>query len=423
MRKKRLFKLVLFFTAIVFTVSFAYAAASETAKEDRTKLKDDLYGQVEIFADAVSIVRTDYADDVDSKKLIYGALKGMLSSLDDFSAFLEPDEYKEMQLETKGEFGGIGIEISNRDGIITIITPIAATPAEAAGIKPGDKIVKIDDKITKNMSLNEAVKMMRGDPGTQVKLTIWREKEEKVLDIPIKRAVIKIKSVKKAEFLDGKIGYIKLVEFQENTPRDMDEALKKLKDEGMDALILDLRNNPGGLLDTSVDVSERFLPEGKTIVSLKSRTPEQNAVFKSSGRFFKNNYPLVVLVNEGSASASEIVAGAVQDNKRGIIVGAKTFGKASVQTVIPLRDGSALRLTSASYFTPSGRMIRNQGIIPDVAVELENGSSKKKEKIEDVFEKVDKAASSAKSTVERDNQLEAALNVVRAIRVYKSVGN
>ncbi|MDD5495510.1 MAG: S41 family peptidase [Candidatus Omnitrophica bacterium] len=414
-------------TASLLTVAvilgyFAITGGCKDVKDDKPPAKDDIYSQVELFANGVAIVRGEYVDEVDSKKLIYGAMKGMLSGLDDFSAFMEPDEYKEIKDETKGQFGGIGVEISTRDGILTIVAPIDGTPADAAGIKAGDKIIKIDDKVTKKMTLSDAVKLMRGDAGTTVKLTIWREKDKKILDIPIKRAIIKINSIKNAEFIEDKIGYLKLVEFQENTPRDMEEALKRLEKEGMDSLILDLRNNPGGLLDVSVDVSEKFLPKETVIVSTKSRTPSQNLLFKSSGKYQHPDYPIVVLVNGGSASASEIVAGALQDNKRAVIIGTKTFGKASVQTVIPLRDGSAIRLTTASYFTPSGKLIRNEGIMPDVVVEREEAPAKDVEK-EDVFEKLEEKEkvgkpSEAAKMVKEDNQLERALDIIKAIKVY-----
>lgn len=423
MMRKR-FK-ILFLIALLVLISSVAIGGYDQAKTEKAKFKEDLYSQVELFGDAISIIKSDYVEEADSKKIIYGALKGMLSSLDDFSQFMEPDEFKEIRLETKGEFGGIGIELSTRDGILTVITPISGSPAETAGVKPGDKIVKLDGKVTKDMTLNEAVKMMRGDPGTLVTLTVWREKNETILDIPIKRDIIKIHSIKKSAILEDKIGYIKLVEFQENTPRDFEEALKKMESEGMDSLILDLRNNPGGLLDIAIEVSEKFLPKDTTIVSIKSRIPNQNTVFKSKGENTHPAYPIIVLVNEGSASGSEIVAGAIQDNKRGIILGAKTFGKASVQTVIPLKDGSALRLTTASYFTPSGRLIRHEGIIPDVKVEKEESDKAKGEKV-DIFEKLEEKkpqvpkASSKKEKIEYDNQLERAVDLMKAIKIYKS---
>lgn len=404
---------------IIFLVGAVVLAASltmggyEGTKETKSQSKEDLYDQVELFSDAISVIRSDYVEEVESKKMIYGALKGMLSSLDDFSQFMDPDEYKEITVEAKGEFGGVGIEISLKEGILTIITPLAGTPADAAGIKPGDKIVKINGKTTKDITLNEAVKQMRGEPGTLVTLTIWREKEEKVLDVPIKRAIIKVKSIKDAELIEEKIGYIKLIEFQARAAQELEDSLKRLEGKGMDALILDLRNNPGGLLDSAIDISEKFLPKDKVIVSTKSRTLAQNMVYKSKGNSGHPDYPMVVLVNEGSASASEIVAGALQDNKRAIILGTKTFGKGSVQTVIPLKDNSALRLTTASYFTPSGKSIMKLGVIPDVIVEYEETKEKKQSQPE-VFEKP------KEPRIKRDNQLQRAIDLLKGIKVYKS---
>ncbi|MCM8761128.1 MAG: S41 family peptidase [Candidatus Omnitrophica bacterium] len=425
---KKCIKGALAITTIILVASVAMGGFEKTAADkdrEKAKSKDNLYQQVELLADAISIVRSDYVDEVDSKKLIYGALKGMLSSLDDYSQFMEPDEYDEIKVETRGEFGGVGVEISLRDGILTVVSPIAGTPAEAAGIKAGDKIVKIDGKITKKMTLSEAVKLMRGKPGTMVTLTIWREGERNIFDVPIKRALVKVTSIKKADFIEDKIGYIKMVEFQENTTRDLDASLRKLESQGMDSLILDLRNNPGGLLEGAVDVAERFLPKDKVIVSIKARVPSENAIFKSSGRFNRGDYPLIVIVNEGSASASEIVAGAIKDNKRGIVIGTKTFGKASVQTVIPLKDGSALRFTTASYLTPSGKLIKNEGIMPDVVVERDRSETKKKDVV-DIFEEVEqidsKRPQEQKAILEeqKDNQLDAAVNLMKAIKVYKS---
>jgi carboxyl-terminal processing protease len=420
---KKNIKIVFFVLAVMLTASFTMGGY-EAAKEVKAQSKEDLYNQVELFSDAVSAIRSEYVDEVDSKKVIYGSLRGMLSSLDDYSQFMDPDEYKELTSEAKGEFGGIGIEITLKDGIITVITPMAGTPAEYAGIKPGDKIVRINGNTTEDMRLSEAVKIMRGEPGTQVTLTIWREKEEKVLDVSIKRASVKVNSIGDAYLVDGKIGYVRVVEFQEKCARELETALKKLEDEGMDSLILDLRNNPGGLLESAIDVSEKFMPKDEVIVSTKSRNPAQNAVYKSGGVLTHPNYPIVVLVNEGSASAAEIVAGAIQDNKRGVILGAKTFGKASVQTVIPLKDNSALRITTARYFTPSGKSISHQGIIPDVSVDPEDLKDKDKAS-PDIFEKIDKDTkktpkrSSSKKAIEKDAQLQRAIDLMKAIKVYK----
>lgn len=422
---KRRIKIFFLIAAVLF-ISSLTMGGYETAKSGKPQSKEDLYNQVELFSDAISVIRADYVEDVDSKKMIYGALSGMLANLDDFSSFMDPDEYKEITVEAKGEFGGIGVEITNKDGILTVITPIAGTPAELAGLKAGDRIVRIDGKTTKDITLNDSVKMMRGEPGSKLVLTVWREKEEKVLDIPVKRAMIKINSIKDAYLIDGKIGYIKLIEFQEKAGRELEDALRKLEAQGMDALILDLRNNPGGLLDSAIDVSEKFLPKDKLIVSTKSRNPSNDVVYKSTGQSMHPDYPIVVMVNEGSASAAEIVAGALQDNKRAVILGMTTFGKGSVQTVIPLKDGSALRLTTAGYLTPSGKSIMHEGIVPDVIAEREELKDKKRSP-SDIFEKIDENSRPQKEmkktkrneSIERDNQLQRAIDLIKAIKIYK----
>lgn len=410
-------KLKIIFFVVTLILASSLAVSGEEAKKDsKARPKDELYNQVELFSDAVSAIRSFYVDEVNSKKIVYGALEGMLSSLDDFSAFMDPDEYKDIMAESKGEFGGIGIEIMSKEGVITVITAISGTPADAAGVKSGDKIIRIDGKSTRDITLNEAVKMMRGDPGTLLTLTVWRDKEEKVLDIPVKRAMIKLKSVKDAYLIENKIGYIKLIEFQEKTGSELGDAIKKLQALGMDSLILDLRNNPGGLLGSAVDVSEKFLPKDSVIVSTKSRTPSQNMVYKARGDFKQSSCPMVVLVNEGSASASEIVAGALQDNKRAVILGTKTFGKGSVQTVIPLKDGSALRLTTALYLTPSGKSIMSEGVIPDVIVERTEPRMKKKASL-DVFEKIEEKKPAKKEAL--DNQLQSTIDIMKALKAYK----
>jgi carboxyl-terminal processing protease len=435
-------KIAFFVAAIMLMASFSMGGY-DAPGDAKVNSKEDLYNQIELFSDAISAIRSEYVDDVDSKKAMYGALRGMLSSLDDYSQFMDPDEYRELTSEAKGEYGGIGVEITLKDGILTVITPMAGTPAEEAGIRPGDKIVRINGRTTENVTLNDSVKIMRGEPGTQITLTIWRDKDEKILDISVKRANIKIDSIEDAYLIESKIGYIRLVEFQEHCARDLETALKKLENDGMDSLILDLRNNPGGLLESAVEVSEKFIPMDRIIVSTKSRSPSQNAVYKSRGILTHREYPLVVLVNEGSASASEIVAAAIQDNKRGVILGAKTFGKGFVQTVIPLKDDSALRLTTAAYLTPGGMSINKEGITPDVIVEQEEPKDGKELSL-DIFEKVEndkdakKSAASAKlkkSTepfgkspglnpeqrrkIKRDNQLQRAVDLMKAIKIYK----
>jgi len=286
-----------------------------------------------------------------------------------------------MQVETKVEFGGVGLEISiSKDGLLTVIAPIDDTPASAANLKPNDKIVKIDGQTTRGISLHEAVKRLRGRPGTKVGLTILRDTENRMFDVSLTRAVVKIRSVKEARMVADKVGYIRITEFQDNTPRDLKKALETLEPAGIDGLILDLRNNPGGLLDVAIEVAEMFLPKGKLILTTKGRIKSQNLEFISKTDHPRVAYPIVILVNGGSASASEIVAGALRDHRRGILMGAKTFGKGSVQTVIPLKDGSAIRLTTSLYYTPSGQSIHGEGLQPDVIVEEKEEKEEGQEK-------------------------------------------
>ena len=370
-------KIVLWLALFIIVVNFSYLAI---AKEK----ENSIYEELPLLADTITIVQSDYVEEVDPQKLIYGALQGMLSSLDKHSQFMDPDTYKEMKVETKGEFGGLGIVITIKDDLLTIISPIDDTPAYKVGIKAGDKIIKIDGESTKDITLIDAVKKMRGKPGTQCMLTVLREGEQKFLDFTITRAIIKIESIKEAKVIEDKIGYIRLIEFQEKTPEELEKALKQLERKGIESLILDLRNNPGGLLNVAVKVADKFLPENEVIVSTRGRRPEQDIVFKSTSQGAHRDYPLIVLINEGSASASEIVAGAIRDHNRGMLLGHKSFGKGSVQTVIPLSDGSGLRLTTAKYFTPSGICIHDIGIEPDILVDLE---TKEEEEEKEVLEK------------------------------------
>jgi carboxyl-terminal processing protease len=354
----------------LFPIGVALILGAAIGVVAASSVSDDFYREIPLFTDTLSLVQSDYVDELEVKDMIYGALKGMLSSLDPHSQFMDPDTYREMQIETKGEFGGLGIVITIREQFLTVVTPIEDTPAYRAGLKSGDRIVKIDDKPTKDFTLFEAVKGMRGKPGTDVHLTVLRENVNHLLEFTVTRDVIEIQSVKEARILEASIGYIKLVEFQEKTKEEMAEALEKLDKEGMKSLILDLRNNPGGLLNSSVDVTEFFIPQGELVVSTKGRMKSQSMEFKAKGKKTYQDLPMVVLINEGSASAAEIVAGAIRDHQRGILLGAKSFGKGSVQTVSPLRDGSAVRLTTAKYYTPSGQTIHETGIEPDVKVEV-----------------------------------------------------
>jgi len=329
-------------------------------------LGGESYEDLRVFAEALSLVQKNYVEETKTKDLIYGAIKGMLSELDPHTNFMTPETYKEMQVDTKGEFGGLGIQIGIKDKKLVVIAPIEDTPAWRAGIKAGDHIFKIDDELTKDLTLEEAVKKMRGPKDTKVTLTIVREGEPKPLEFTIVRDIIKIKSVK-YKMMEGDIGYIRLTQFQERTGDDLEKALNDLEKQNMKSLILDLRNNPGGLLKVAVQVSELFLKEGKLIVSVKGRDGEKEEYLSTSSKT-REDYPMVVLVNEGSASASEIVAGAIQDWGRGIVLGTQTFGKGSVQTVFTLSDGSGMRLTTAKYYTPKGVSIQNTGITPDIIV-------------------------------------------------------
>ncbi len=326
------------------------------------------YEELKTFTEVLSMVKKYYVEEVKTKDLVYSAIKGMLSSLDPHSSFMPPDAYKEMQVETKGEFGGLGIQIGMKDKALTVIAPIEDTPAYKAGIKAGDKIVKINKESTKDMSLQDAVSKMRGAPKTSVTISILREGWQEPKDFTMVRDIIKIKSVK-SKVLEDKIGYIKISQFQEMTSSDLATAIKNVEDKKVTSMVLDLRNNPGGLLNSAIDVSSQFLPKGKLVVYTKTRSGEKSEFFTDGESYFSQ--PMIVLVNQGSASASEIVAGALKDWNRAAILGTQTFGKGSVQTVIPLSDGAGLRLTTAKYYTPKGISIQNTGITPDIVLKLE----------------------------------------------------
>jgi len=409
------------FVTLIALAFLGYLAAVAISGIELQK-KDDFYREIELFSYALSAIKSEYVEEPKAKDLIYGALKGMLGSLDAHSQFLDPDAYNELRVDTEGKFGGLGIEISIRDGIITVITPLEDTPAWREGIEAGDLIVKIDGEVTRNFSLMDAVKKLRGKPGTTVDVTVLREGEKKLLDFTITREIIKIKDIKEVKVIEDGIGYIRLAEFGENTPGDLAKALAKLKEDGAESLILDLRNNPGGLLNIAVKVAEQFLEAGKVVVTIKGRHAVQNLEFKSKAPNPHLDWPIVVLVNKGSASGSEIVAGAFQDNHRAIILGTKTFGKGSVQTVIPLSDGSALRVTTSKYLTPSGRYIHGEGIEPDVVIE--SGIVEVKKPEFDIFEDIekDKVPEKVKTKIDEkikmDNQLLHAVELLKGIKIY-----
>ncbi len=339
-----------------------------------------------VFAEVFGKVKSDYVEPVEDKKLINEALTGMLAGLDPHSTFMDADAYKDLQAGTQGEFGGLGIEVAMEDGLVKVVTPIEDSPAYKAGLKSGDLILKLDDTQVRGITLNDAVKKMRGAPDTKITLTVLRKNEPKPLTFMLTRAIIKSQSVKN-KYLEKDYGYIRITQFQEHTGEDLAKALKALHDQNkgpFKGLVLDLRNNPGGLLDSAVGVSSAFLPKDKLVVYTEGRVADskmhltanpQDYARRGRGDYLKDesadfkNVPMVVLVNAGSASASEIVAGALQDHKRATILGIQSFGKGSVQTILPMNNGSAIKLTTARYFTPNGRSIQAKGIVPDINVE------------------------------------------------------
>ncbi len=425
--------------ALITVVAFAGLMVSKWSLiETVSAYENEHYDRIKTFAEALSLIKNNYVEEVEDKDLLYGAIKGMLISMDPHSSFMNPDHYIEMKIDTKGEFGGLGIQISIKDNMLTVIAPIEDTPAYRLGVKAGDKIIKINDESTKDMSIFDAVSKLRGPKGTSVTITIMRKDLEKPKDITIIRDIIEIKSVK-SRMLDDKIGYIKLLQFQQKTSTDLAEALKDLDEEKIDSLILDLRNNPGGLLNSSVDVTGQFLPSGKLVVSIKGREGDETN-FNTSGQKENYKYNMIVLVNEGSASASEIVAGALQDWERAVVLGTQTFGKGSVQTVIPLSDGSALRLTTARYYTPKGRSIQTTGIEPDIIVKvetknggtthpilrekdlenhLENDTTIDTESVNDLKEEPVEAPVDV--TDENDTQLQRAVEMLKMWRIFREL--
>ncbi len=336
---------------------------------ERTGHATETYEELKTFSEVLSQIQKHYVDETKPKDLVQGAIRGMLATLDPHSAYMTPEMYKEMQVETKGEFGGVGIQIGVKENRLAVIAPIEGTPAHRAGIKSGDYITKVNDEPTKDLTLMDAVQKMRGPKGTKVNLTVQRDGVQDPLLFTLVRDIIKIESVK-SKVIDNTIGYVRLTQFQEATGRDLSRILKQFREQKLQSTILDLRNNPGGLLTASVDVSEQFVGSGKLIVYTKSREGKKDEWFSKTKEQLED-YPMIVLVNEGSASASEIVAGALQDYGRAVVVGATTFGKGSVQTILPLGDGSGLRLTTAKYYTPKGRSIQSTGITPDIVVKAQ----------------------------------------------------
>ena len=431
---KKVLSFILVFLLVFGATHFAVSQTKDAGS-------DDLYSQVELFSYALTTIQSEYVDEKKPQELIYGSLKGMLSSLDPHSQFLDPDEYKDLKTETKGQFGGLGIEISIRDGLLTIVAPIEDTPAWKAGVKAGDRIVKIEDELTRDITLGDAVKKLRGDPGTKINITVLREEEFKLYDFEIVREIIEVQDVKDPQILEDNIGYVRLTEFRENSYTEFKKALEQLKQDGADSLILDLRNNPGGLLNIALDITEIFLPEGELMLTTKGRRESQTEETYAKDADLKIlEWPIVILINQGSASGSEILAGALKDNTRAVILGTQSFGKGSVQSVIPLPDGSGLRLTTSKYYTPSGISIHGKGITPDIIIKrdyrylTESELEKENKEIDEIFSeveiqeaedpddvKLDKEQKKRRILLLKDNQIQSALSAIKGIKIFKKL--
>src|SRR5215813_455763 len=405
MRRQRQ-KIVVGLIAGVIAIGIIFLAGQSLDKV--SAVSRDTYEGLEAFTDVLAIVQKNYVEDVGTQKLVEGAINGMLGALDPHSAYLTPESYKELQVDTRGSFGGLGIEITLRDGLLTVVSPIEDTPAYRAGIKAGDQIIKIDGQLTKDMTLVEAVKKMRGPEGSKIVLSIRREGVSRFMDFSLTREIIKIQSVK-SRMLEKGYGYIRLTQFQDRTSTDLENALTRLNKENgkIEGLVLDLRNNPGGLLSQAVKVADEFLDSGMIVYTEGRLDNQKQKYFAHPGGYV--DLPLVVLVNGGSASASEIVAGAIQDHGRGVILGTQSFGKGSVQTIIPLSDGSGLRLTTARYYTPKGRSIHGKGITPDIVIEAP--------KEEPTATKPNTPPLSDAEQMKRDVQLQRAIEILKATRI------
>lgn len=364
-------KVLQFLSAILIfsVIGFIYFLNGNSVAINAIAAPDDKYKVLDTFSQALGIVENAYVEPLENKEIIYGAIKGMLEELDPHSTFYNPKEYQSFLVGTKGSFGGLGITISIRNNEMTVIAPIEDTPAFKAGIKSGDVIFKIENEMTEGMSLDEAVSKMRGEPGTTIKITIVRKNEPEPIDFTIKRDIIKIKSVK-SDMIDDSIGYIRLTQFQENSTDEVKKALENLDKKGAKGIIIDLRNNGGGLLTEAIGIGSVFLPAGKSVVYTKDRSNQETHYKTKRLSYRESKKPIVVIVNGYSASASEILAGALQDYGRAVVLGETTFGKASVQSIIEMADGSAMKLTTARYYTPKGRSIQGVGIEPDIEVAL-----------------------------------------------------
>lgn len=391
--------------------------------------KNDPRRHYDLFVRVLEKVRQEYVDGdkVSYEELIHGALRGMINTLDPHSEFMEPEKYSDLKSDTEGAFGGVGIQIGLRDNVLTVIAPMDDTPAAKAGVLAGDKIIKIDGKTTERLTLPDAVKRLRGEPGSEVTITISRPTFSQPKDVTLTRAVIKVETVKDIDggrvfpLSENKIGYIRLTQFGEQTTSELHEALKKLRAQGMEGLILDLRNNPGGLLDQAVKVCELFVPRGQLVVSTEGRGSHAKLEYTAKGRDLYPDLNIVVLVNAGSASASEIVAGCLQDLGRAFIMGEQTFGKGSVQSIVPLAGGAALRLTTAKYYTPSHRVIHEKGITPDSLIPMtpEEEEALVLKRIPGVIETLDEERRQLVLAA-RDVQLERAMDFLKGALLFEN---
>ncbi|MFT5698217.1 MAG: carboxyl-terminal processing protease [Desulforhopalus sp.] len=425
----RFYAVTILFLTCISPISFSHADISQEEREET-------YKQLEIFSNVLSILQNNYVEEIDTKEALNGAIKGLLFSLDPHSSYLPPEGLQELQEETQGSFSGIGIEVTIKDDLLTIVSPIADTPADKAGLRANDIILEINGYKTKNMGPYEAIKQLRGKPGTEVTISIHRKGWEELKEIKLTRDLIPLHSVKLEELSPGFV-YSRITNFQSHTATDFKLALVKMrKAHPIKGLILDLRNNPGGLLNQAVNIVDLFLSEG-TIVYTKGRITEQNTVFSAHDNNSENNFPMVVLVNEGSASASEIVAGAIQAHKRGIIIGSQTFGKGSVQTIIPLPDGAGLRMTTAKYYTPDDKSIQALGITPDVEVPFiacidpaPKGKKNTRIKEADLANHLPSSQETEDETSEddeqlrtrlkQDNQLRTAYNILKSLTLFSA---
>jgi carboxyl-terminal processing protease len=413
-------------TIVTLALAAFFIAAPLRAAPAKTPT-DNTYEQMKLLVDVLGYVQDNYVEDVDSQKLVYGAAEGMVRTLDPFSQFLPPEMNREMKTETEGQFGGVGLRLNLKDDWLTVLTPMPGSPAYRLGILPNDRIAEIEGKPTKDMDMDEALKVMRGAPGTKVKVKVLRGPDEageaawKPLYFEITRELVKIESVVSRRLDDG-VGYVRIIEFSAKTADDLADALRRLTKDGATSLVLDLRNNPGGLLSAAVETSSLFLGEGKLIVYTQGRKPESRQDFTAGSKALYEALPLVILINGGSASASEIFSGAMQDHKRAVIIGQRSYGKASVQSLIPLPDGSGLRLTVAHYYTPNGRMIhrdgknKNWGIMPDIAVDVTpETEAKLYEQWEMIYAKDKKPQSMVKpEEMVRDDVLDRAVELLKA---------